>query len=151
MLVIAIKCPFCFHSETKVTDKREAGSLGVARRRRECLGCKRRFTTYERMEFDLDVIKKNGQIEPYNRDKLKIGILKACEKRNISNEEIEKLINQIEDTLRSRNGKVKSKIIGELVMKSLKTLDEVAYIRFASVYREFRDVSDFKKQIKEMN
>lgn len=123
--------------------------MGIARRRRECLGCEKRFTTYERVEFNLDVIKKDGRIEPYKRDKLKTGILKACEKRNISNEEVEKVINQIEDKIRGKD-QVKSKIIGEQVMQGLKGLDEVAYIRFASVYREFKDISDFKKQIKEI-
>ncbi len=121
----------------------------MARRRRECLECEKRFTTYERVEFNLDIIKKDGRIEPYKRDKLRAGILKACEKRNVSNEDVEKAINQIEDKIRSKD-KVKSKVIGELVMGALKELDEVAYIRFASVYRNFKDISDFKKQIKEI-
>ncbi len=145
-----MKCPFCFNPETKVTDKREQENLETTRRRRECLKCKKRFTTYERTECDLNIIKKDGKIQNYEREKLKKGILKACEKRNINNEEVEKIINNIESNLRNKCNGVKSNIIGELVMKHLKTLDNVAYIRFASVYKDFADITDFQEELKKI-
>ena len=144
-----MKCPFCSHEETKVTDKRDSEEL--TRRRRECLKCERRFTTYEKSDIEIVVIKKDGEKEPYSRDKLLLGIAKACEKRDISPEEIEKTINDIEEKLRKKGGEVTSKVIGEQIMKSLKKLDKVAYIRFASVYREFGDLADFKREIKEVS
>jgi transcriptional repressor NrdR len=145
-----MRCIFC-GEETKVTDKRD--SDGETRRRRECLKCKKRFTTYERVEdLNLIVIKKDKSRQPFSREKLKYGILKACEKRPIETEKIDKVVNEIERKLRNKiKGKeVESRIIGEEVMKELKKLDKVAYIRFASVYRDFKDVSDFKKEIKEV-
>ena len=144
-----MKCIFC-SGETKVTDKRD--SEGETRRRRECLKCKKRFTTYERTEEpNFIVIKKDKSREPFSRDKLKTGILKACEKRPIETEKIDTMINEIERKIRDKiKGKeVESSFLGELVMKELKKLDKVAYIRFASVYREFKDVTDFGKVIKE--
>lgn len=146
-------CPFCKKGKTKVVDKRGISSGTVTRRRRECLECGKRFTTYERAEaLDLYVVKKDGRREPYDRHKLKTGILKACEKRPISQEIIDGVVDRIENELRQlKSVEVRSKIIGEKVMKELKKLDKVAYIRFASVYREFADVTDFQKELKELN
>ncbi|MEM1535627.1 MAG: transcriptional regulator NrdR [Candidatus Pacearchaeota archaeon] len=144
-----MRCIYCF-GKTKVIDKRESKE-GTVRRRRECLKCKKRFTTYERAETKLVVIKKDGRREPFNRDKIKRGIEKACEKRPISQEKIDKIVSEIEATLRAyRKSELPSKLIGELVMKKLKQLDKVAYVRFASVYKEFKDVDEFKKVIKEL-
>ncbi len=146
-----MNCPYCNGKESRVVDKR-ASVLNNIRRRRECLKCKKRFTTYERIEnIDLIVVKKDGRREAFDREKLKKGILKACEKRPISIEKIENSVNDIEIRLRGLKGKeIKSKFIGELVMKALKKLDKVAYIRFASVYREFKDIKDFEKELKEI-
>ena len=145
-----MKCIFC-NSETKVTDKRD--SEGETRRRRECLKCGKRFTTYERIEEpNFIVIKKDKTRQPFSREKLRVGIEKACEKRPIETEKIDSLVNEIESRLREKvKGKeISSQEIGELVMKSLKKLDKVAYIRFASVYKDFKDVDDFRKEIKEV-
>ena len=143
-------CPFCSNERTRVVDKREIGSGTVNRRRRECLECGKRFTTYERMEaLDLYIIKKDGRREPYDRQKLRMGMLKACEKRPISQETINRIVDKIENELRRlKSVEVKSKIVGEKVMRELKKLDKVAYIRFASVYREFADVTDFQKELR---
>lgn len=143
-----MKCPYCSHPETKVTDKRD--SEETTRRRRECLKCERRFTTYERPEIEISVIKKDGRREAYNRDKIKSGIVKACEKRPVSVDKIEDTINDIEEKLRKKGQEVESKYVGELIMRALKKLDKVAYIRFASVYRDFQDMEDFEKEIKEI-
>ena len=143
-----MKCPYCSHAETEVTNKRDVENY--TRRRRECLKCKRRFTTHERSEIGIIVIKKDGRRENFDREKLKSGLIRACEKRPVSREDIDESVGKIEDFLRRTGGEVKSKIIGEQVMKSLKKLDKVAYIRFASVYREFKDVSDFKNAVKEI-
>jgi len=147
-----MKCPYCFHEETKVIDKRETGELDITRRRRECLKCKKRFTTYERVEsLDLIVIKKDGRREAFDREKLRRGIVKACEKRPVSYEQIETLINKLEAELRKQKSKeIPSKMIGEKLMTMLKKLDKIAYIRFASVYRSFADVTDFQKELKEL-
>jgi len=150
--VFPIKCPYCQHEETKVLDKRETEEAITTRRRRECLKCKKRFTTYERIETDLTVIKKDGKREKFSREKLKIGILKAIEKRPVSIEQINKLLDNIEANLRNRSSsEINGQIIGELVMRKLKTLDKVAYIRFASVYREFQDPHSFIEEIKILN
>jgi len=150
--VIKIKCPYCYYEETKVLDKRETEDSLITRRRRECLKCKKRFTTYERIETDLVVIKKDGRREKFSREKLKTGILKSLEKRPISVEQVDKIINNIEANLRNKStAEISSQIIGELVMKKLKTIDKVAYIRFASVYREFEDPSSFIEEIKILN
>lgn len=143
-------CPFCSNARTRVVDKRETGSGTVTRRRRECLECGKRFTTYERVEaLDLYIIKKDGRREPYDRQKLKAGMLKACEKRPISQGTVNKVVGKIENELRRlRSIEVKSKIVGEKVMKELRRLDKVAYIRFASVYREFADITDFQRELK---
>lgn len=143
-----MRCPYCSSPESKVIDKRES-SPGVTRRRRECLKCRKRFTTYEKIEIlDLSIIKKDSRREPFSRDKLKAGIQKACEKRPIGQEKIEKAVGEIEAELLNRKDKeIGSKEIGELVMKSLRRLDKVAYIRFASVYREFEDIDSFEKEL----
>jgi len=145
-----MKCPFCSNKKLKVTDKR-ASREGI-RRRRECLKCKKRFTTYEKIDRgDLFVIKKDGRREIFNLDKLEKGVSRAFEKRPISKEKINKMLNEIEEQLRKKGKKeINSSIIGELVSKKIKRLDNVAYIRFASVYKNFQDVKDFKKEIKEL-
>jgi len=145
-----MKCPFCSSIETKVTDKRDSGEEGTTRRRRECLKCERRFTTYERPEIEIIVIKKDGRREAYDREKIKTGIIKACQKRPISHDKIEKTIDVIEEKLRKKGKEVDSKVIGELVVKTLKKLDKVAYIRFASVYLNFQDLNDFKSVMKQV-
>jgi len=147
-----VRCPYCKSTETKVVDKRETQDQKSTRRRRECLKCKKRFTTYERIEqSDLIVIKKDNRREPFSREKLKSGIVKACQKRPVSYESIENVLNEIESQLRKKNkAEVTSKEIGELVMKKLKKLDKVAYIRFASVYREFQDIRSFEKELKSL-
>ena len=143
-------CPYCNNIKTKVVDKRETENSQITRRRRECLKCNKRFTTYEKIETpDLIIIKSDGRKEPFNREKLKTGLLKACEKRPISQEKIESTLNKIEAELREKNtNEIPSKIIGNLVIKNLKRLDKVAYMRFASVYRNFADVKDFEKELK---
>lgn len=145
-----MRCPFCGSDKTEVTDKRDVEN--ETRRRRECLKCKKRFTTYERLESkNLRVIKKDGTREAFDEAKIKSGIIKACEKRPVSLDKIEQAVHDIENKLINSNKKeVSTEVIGTLVMKALKKLDEVAYIRFASVYREFKDLNDFKKQIKEL-
>ena len=126
--------------------------METTRRRRECLKCNKRFTTYERIEeADIIVVKKDGRRERFERKKLLDGILKACEKRSIPLEKIEKLIDEVESDLRKRDSvEVESKVIGELAMKKLKTLDKVAYIRFASVYREFEDIERFEEEVEKL-
>lgn len=142
-----MQCPYCQHVETKVTDKRDAEK--AIRRRRECLQCGKRFSTREAVELgDLRVVKKSGNREPFDRDKLKSGILKACEKRPVSEEKIYKMIDMVEEKARRKGNEVTSSFIGQAISNELKKLDKVAYIRFASVYRDFADLSDFKKEIK---
>lgn len=145
-------CPHCNSKESKVIDKRETPDLKAIRRRRECLKCEKRFTTYEKIEpTELFVIKKDKRREPFNREKLKSGLIKACQKRPISHESIEKVLNEIELMLRKKKKtEITSSEIGELVMKKLKKLDKVAYIRFASVYREFQDINSFEKELKSL-
>lgn len=143
-----MKCKFC-NGDTKVTDKRE--SPEGTRRRRECLKCKKRFTTYEKPEEkDIVVVKKDGRREHFTDEKLRLGLIKACEKRPVSMEQIDKVIEEIKEKLLKMSKEVSSKKIGEIVMQKLKRLDKVAYIRFASVYKDFKDVSDFKKEVKEL-
>ena len=144
-----MQCPYCSFLESKVTNKRTAPQ-GI-RRRRECLKCEKRFTTYEKIEAsNLYVIKKDGRREKFSREKLDIGIERAFEKRPVSKEKIDKMINEIEESLRKRGTEVKSSLIGELVMKKIEKIDKVAYVRFASVYKQFKDISDFKKEFKEL-
>ncbi len=147
-----MKCPFCGSEETRVSDKREAEDGTITRRRRECLKCKKRFTTYEKIEnIDLTIIKKDGTREMYDRQKLTNGILRACEKRQISREVIDEAVKDIEQEILNKESKeIPSKVIGELVIEKLKAIDKVAYIRFASVYKDFADVEDFKKELDEL-
>ena len=144
-----MKCPYCEHSETKVLDSRESEDLSATRRRRECEKCEKRFTTYERVELvDLNVIKKDGRKEPFNREKLLRGIVNACQKTSVTKEQAEKLVEEIERDLRQEETiEIPSTKVGELVMRKLKKLDKIAYIRFASVYREFEDLEDFKEEL----
>lgn len=146
-------CPFCSHDFTRVVDKREGVDTKTTRRRRECQKCTRRFTTFERVEnLDLLVIKKEGKREIFDRAKLRSGIVKACEKRPVSSDDIERIIDEIEGELRKEGkGEISSKAVGELVIKKLKKLDEIAYIRFASVYRQFADISDFEKELAKLS
>jgi transcriptional repressor NrdR len=147
-----MKCIYCGFEETSVVDSRETEDLLAVRRRRECNKCKRRFTTYERVDFeDLMVIKKDGRREKFLQEKLKNGIMKACEKRNISMEKIDEMVRNIETELRKDDvTEVSSKKLGEMVSSALKKLDKVAYIRFASVYKEFDDVTEFKKEVEKL-
>lgn len=143
-----MQCPQCNHNKLKVTDKREGNDERSIRRRRECLKCSFRFTTYERPEVALYVIKKGGRREMFSREKLISGLTRACEKRPVSQEKIEEVATIIEGSCLAQKGKeVKSRMIGEKVMRELKKLDKVAYIRFASVYKDFTDVTDFKKEL----
>jgi transcriptional repressor NrdR len=146
-----MKCPFCF-SETRVIDKRESEELGANRRRRECLKCSKRFTTYERIETpSLTVIKKDGRREDFNSEKVKVGIVKACEKRPVSREQIEELVDVVESELRKKDStEIQSTVIGDIIMERLRCLDKVAYIRFASVYREFGDIKSFEKELEKL-
>ena len=141
-------CPYCAHTISRVTNKRSSPT-GI-RRRRECKKCKKRFTTYEQVsKTDLYIIKKDGTRDRFVREKLESGIRKAFEKRPVSQEKIDKIVNEIEEQLRRKGKKeVKSSVLGELVMKKIKKIDNVAYIRFASVYRDFQDIKDFKEEIK---
>jgi len=145
-----MRCPFCRHPKTRVVDKRNLEAHDTIRRRRECLSCGRRFSTYERIEWTgVSVIKKDGRRESFDRDKLLAGLLKACEKRPIPREEIEKRVSGIEAELYNYGSReVPAQAIGELVMDRLKALDKVAYIRFASVYREFTDLKSFEKELR---
>ena len=145
-----MRCPYCNSKRDKVVDSRSSKNHASIRRRRECLKCAKRFTTYEYVEeVPLMVIKKDGRRERFDRKKVLNGMIKACEKRPISVDKLEELIDEIERILQKKFEKeVKSRDIGELVMKKLQALDEVAYVRFASVYRQFRDVSHFMKELK---
>lgn len=138
--------------ENKVIDSRLSKEGYVIRRRRECLACNRRFTTYERIEeIPLMIIKKDGRREEFNRDKIRSGITKACEKRNVSMNSIEDFLDELEQELRETGKKeIPSAVVGERVINRLHDLDEIAYVRFASVYREFKDVNDFVKELKRM-
>jgi transcriptional repressor NrdR len=147
-----MRCPFCQDPENKVIDSRESHEGSVVRRRRECLACKRRFTTYERVEelYPL-IVKKDGRRETFDREKVLSGLMKACEKRPVSADLLEETVVAIERLLQGVGEKeVPSSVIGEEVMRRLQTLDEVAYVRFASVYRSFRDISEFMDELKEL-
>lgn len=149
-----MKCPYCTSSTSKVVDKRDVPDIGHIRRRRECLKskCKKRFTTYERVEdIDISIVKKDGSRENFDRTKLLSGMLKSCEKRPIPREDIEKAVDDIESSLRTYpSTEIDSKIIGNMVIKKLKKMDKVAYIRFASVYKEFDDLDSFKKELEKL-
>ena len=142
-----MRCPYCHHSETKVTDKRQSGDS--IRRRRECLKCDKRFTTYEKLDpVERYVIKKDGRRELFSRDKVFLGIIKACEKRDVSHETVNKIVDELENKLIIKNKEIPTTKIGEFVMNKLKKTDKIAYIRFASVYRDFNDIQDFEKELR---
>jgi len=145
-----MQCPFCRFNDSKVVDSRLSKEGNSIRRRRECLDCERRFTTYERVEETLPlVVKKDGTREAFERMKIIAGLQRACEKRPVSYETIESIVNDIELSLQERGEKeVDSSLIGEAVMESLHAVDDIAYVRFASVYRQFRDINEFMKELK---
>lgn len=147
-----MKCPYCAHLGDKVVDSRESKEGEVIRRRRECLGCGRRFTSYERIdEIPYMVVKKDGSRERFERQKLIAGLLKACEKRPVSVAALETLADRVERTLQDRPEKeMATAAIGAFVMQELKKLDKVAYVRFASVYRHFRDIGEFMTELKDL-
>jgi transcriptional repressor NrdR len=147
-----MRCPFCHGPENKVLDSRESLEGAVTRRRRQCLGCRRRFTTYERVEELMPlVVKKDGRREPFDRDKLLLGLKKACEKRPVSIDQLEELVSGVEKRLQDLGEKeIASSAVGEDVMRRLRELDEVAYVRFASVYRSFRDIGEFMTELKDL-
>ena len=147
-----MKCPFCGHEEDKVVDSRSAQEGRAVRRRRECLKCNERFTTYEYIEnVILTVIKSDNRREPFDREKLLKGIKLACNKRPISDKKIESIVNEIEARLQERSkSEVTSKHIGELIMEQLREIDEIAYVRFASVYRKFQDKTEFLEELKKL-
>jgi transcriptional repressor NrdR len=145
-------CPFCSSKETKVNDSRLSGEGRQVRRRRECLGCGERFTTFETAELVMPrLIKRDRSREPFNEKKLRIGVLRALERRPVSSESIEELINRVMHKLQaSEEREVDSRLVGEIVMEELRGLDEVAYVRFASVYRRFQDVNEFQDEIRRL-
>jgi transcriptional repressor NrdR len=147
-----MKCPYCGSKDTEVVETRDSEDLETIRRRRECVSCGKRFTTYERIEnINLIVIKKDGKREQFDRDKLKRGIIRSCEKTKVSVDDIEKIVTEIERELRGADSvEVESKRIGQMVATKLKTMDKVAYIRFSSVFKRFVDVEDFEKEVKRL-
>ena len=147
-----MRCPFCENPDTRVIDSRPTEEGHAIRRRRECDSCSKRFTTYEKVEeMNFMVIKKDGSREPFDRNKVLNGIIKACEKRPVAITDIEKIVDDIERGLNNMMEKeVESKLIGEVIMEHLKNLDEVAYVRFASVYRQFKDVNTFSAEIEKL-
>ena len=144
-----MRCPFCRTDNDRVVDSRASEDGFAIRRRRECLSCKRRYTTYERLdEMNIKVIKKRGEREPFSREKISVGLSKACWKRPISDEQIESIISAVETEIYANfESEVDSGKLGELVMEHLGKLDQVAYVRFASVYREFTDIRDFVDEL----
>lgn len=147
-----MRCPFCSHLEDKVVDSRLSKEGDAIRRRRECLKCEGRYTTYEKVEEVLPlVIKKDGRREPFDRQKILQGLLKACEKRPVGITALEEIVNKIEKKLQEGGEKeIPSSVIGEEVMHALHRLDQVAYVRFASVYREFKDINEFMDELKDL-
>jgi transcriptional repressor NrdR len=147
-----MKCPFCGHTENKVIDSRISKDGKAVRRRRECLGCSKRFTTYEYVEDVLPmVVKKDGRREQFDRQKILSGLKKACEKRPISMDAIDKLVENVEQSCQEmQTEEISSTLIGEKIMNELKAFDGVAYVRFASVYRQFRDVGEFMSELKDL-
>ncbi len=147
-----MKCPACHYKETKVVDSRMNGDGTSIRRRRECLKCEKRFTTYEYVEHvPLMVVKRDGRRQPFDRTKIIAGFVKACEKRPVSIDKIEEITVEIEHAVQKKyDREVDSRVIGEIIMEKLAALDEVAYVRFASVYRQFRDVNQFMNELKLM-
>ncbi|OUN20091.1 transcriptional regulator NrdR [Flavonifractor sp. An82] len=147
-----MKCPYCAHPESKVVDSRPSDEGSSIRRRRECLACHKRFTTYETMEsLPLMVIKKDGSRQTFDKTKLLNGMIRACEKRPVSFAALEEMANEIEQVLQNEmDREIPTARIGELVMERLKTVDEVAYVRFASVYRQFKDISTFMEELNKL-
>jgi transcriptional repressor NrdR len=147
-----MKCPYCLEDNDRVLDSRASQDGFAIRRRRECLGCKRRYTTYERIEATtVKIIKKDGSREPFDHAKIKQGLEKACWKRPVSGEQLEAVIAAVEKDLDANfESEVESRYVGELLMRQLRALDEVAYVRFASVYRQFKDVQDFVAELRPM-
>ena len=147
-----MKCPFCGHKEDKVVDSRSTAEDSAIRRRRECLKCDKRFTTYEYIEdISLMVIKKDGRREAFDHQKILAGLIRACEKRPVSMDKMEDIVAWVERTVQKKSGReVSSSKIGELVMEKLKQLDDVAYVRFASVYRQFKDLGQFMLELKDI-
>jgi transcriptional repressor NrdR len=147
-----MRCPFCGYKEDKVVDSRATAEESAVRRRRECLKCGRRFTTYEYVEeLSLMVIKRDGRREAFDRKKILAGIVRACEKRPISVEKMEEIVTQVERAIQKKpDREVASTRVGELVMERLKVIDDVAYVRFASVYRQFKDVGQFMVELKDI-
>lgn len=147
-----MRCPFCDYYETKVVDSRPTDEGQSIRRRRECTKCSRRFTTYEKIEeIPIVVVKKDGTRQPYNRNKLLNGIIRACEKRPVSMKDMEKIVDDIEKNINnSLEKEVSTDSIGQMVMESLKDIDEVSYVRFASVYRQFKDINTFMDELKKL-
>ncbi len=147
-----MKCPHCGCQDTRVIDSRDTPELTAVRRRRQCVACEKRFTTYERMERpELKVVKRDGRVEDFDRDKLEVGILKASEKRPIHRNDISRLLDEIEEALRATDApEVSSARIGNLVLHGLRHVDAVAYLRFASVYKAFGDASHFEEELKEL-
>ena len=147
-----MKCPYCGTDDTKVIDSRPAEENNAIRRRRQCEKCNKRFTTYEKVEtIPLIVIKKENIREPYDRGKIEAGILRSCHKRPVSNDQIVQAVEDVENTIFNMEKKeIPSQVIGEIVMERLKQLDQVAYVRFASVYREFKDVNTFMDELKKL-
>lgn len=148
-----MKCPYCAHLETKVVDSRAAEGGSAIRRRRECLNCKQRFTTFEKMEeIPITVVKKNQEREPLDRGKILAGLIRATVKRPIAREELEKVVDDIETDLRNQfKYEVSSREIGEMALKRLRKMDKVAYVRFASVYRDFKDIEEFTKELAKLH
>lgn len=144
-----MKCPYCAHQEDKVIDSRPTDDGSTIRRRRECLNCRKRYTTYEKVEsLPIMVIKKDNSRQPYEREKIRKGLLRACEKRSVSMDQIERLVDDVEAHINnSLEREVTSTFIGELLMERLRELDEVAYVRFASVYRQFKDINTFMSEL----
>lgn len=147
-----MKCPYCGSADSEVVETRASEDVDTIRRRRECLQCQKRFTTYERIEnVNLVVIKKDGKREQFDRDKLKSGIIRSCEKTKVSMDQIEKIVTEVERELRSADSvEVESKKIGQMVAMKLKKIDKVAYIRFSSVFKRFVDVEDFEQEVRRL-
>jgi transcriptional repressor NrdR len=147
-----VKCPFCGHLKDKVVDSRESGTGDAIRRRRECLECGRRFTSYERVEeIPYFVIKKDGRREPFDRAKLLSGLHRACEKRPVPGKALQAVVDEIESMVQdSPDREIEARVIGEKVMARLRELDKVAYVRFASVYRQFEDVEEFMAELRDL-
>ncbi len=147
-----MRCMYCNHTDSKVVDSRPTEDGWAIRRRRECVGCGKRFTTYEKIENPVIlVVKKDGRREPFDIDKVKLGIIKACEKRPVAIKEIEALVSSIEKRVyNSLEQEVSTEALGEMVMEGLKDLDQVAYVRFASVYRQFKDINTFRDELNKL-